>query len=733
MAKLITKFKYLKPTREKSAGGYAKYIATREGVEKIDDSKRHALVTVGQNDLIKRILRDFPDAKEMLEYEDYLQTPTFGNASEFITRAIEDNAYSLPNNKTYADYIATRPRAEHFGSHGLFTDDGVHVNLSKVSEELNLHGGNVWTAVISLRREDAERLGFNTGTRWRDMLRTQTEALATNLKIPMEDLKWFAAFHNESHHPHVHLIAYSTIENEGYLTHKGLMNLRSSFAKDIFAQDLQSAYENQTEQRDSIRTSSREIIVEIVARINTGKYDNPTVEKLLLQLAEKLSRTSGKKQYGYLKADVKNIIDGIVDELSKDERISALYDLWYEQKEEILKTYTQEMPPRIPLPQNKEFKSIKNAVIQEALNITAEHITLEDEIDTDIPTPEPFDEETEEPLSPTDDYAKLIAKAKKNKWDKYHLSKICLDDASEHCNIDEAVKWLIESAQDGYSIAQYKLGKMFLRGDGVQKDVPYAFRWLEEAEKQNNQYAQFLLGKTYLNGEDVPQYTEKAIALLKKSSEQGNKYAAYTLGKAYLDGDIIPQNFDEAIRLLTLSANKNFAPAEYVLGKLYYKGEIVPQGIPKALEYLERAAEKENAFAAYLAGKIRLTEKTVKDTHKAIKWLKQAAEGGNDYAEYALGKLYLYGKDVERDTKTAMRYLTAAAEHGNPYALQMLKSIKNNKNWSVAMGSFRLLGQLGRIFEDKLKDDKRGRIGTVDRKLKSAIDEKKQAHGQRLD
>lgn len=733
MAKLITKFKYLKPNREKSTGGYAKYIATREGVDKIDNSKRHATVTVGQNDLIKRILRDFPDAKEMLEYEDYFQTPTLGNASEFITRAIEDNAYSLQNNKTYADYIATRPRAEHFGSHGLFTDDGVRINLSKVSEELNLHGGNVWTAIISLRREDAERLGFNTGTRWRDMLRTQTEALATNLKIPMADLKWFAAFHNESHHPHVHLIAYSTIENEGYLTHKGLMNLRSSFAKDIFSQDLQSAYENQTEQRDSIRTSSREIIAEIVARINTGKYDNPTVEKLLLQLADKLSRTSGKKQYGYLKADVKNIIDGIVDELSKDERISALYNLWYEQKEEILKTYTQEMPPRIPLSQNKEFKSIKNAVIQETMNITAERFTLEDEADMDIPVPEPTDEETEELLPLSDDYTRLIAKAKKNKWDKYHLAKICLENDSEYFNIDEAVKWLIESSQDGYSIAQYKLGKMLLRGDGIAQDVPYAFRWLGEAVNQNNQYAQFLLGKTYLNGEDIPQDTDNAVALLKKSSEQGNKYAAYTLGKAHLDGNVIPQNFDEAIRLLTLSADRSFSPAEYVLGKLYYKGEIVPQDIPKALEYLERAAEKENAFASYLAGKIRLTEETVKDIDKAIKWLKQAAEGENDYAEYALGKLYLYDKDVERDTETAIRWLTAAAEHGNPYAAQMLKDIKNNKNWSVVMGAFRLLGQLGRIFEDKLKDDKRVKIGTVDRKLKSVIDEKKQAHGQRLD
>lgn len=198
--------------------------------------------TVNQKQLIAKILRDFPDSKNSLEYEDYRQNKTIGTASEFITRTVEENASQMMNSKTYADYIATRPRAQRFGSHGLFTDDGVAVNLSAVSEGLNLHEGNVWTAIISLRREDAERLGFNTGERWRDMLRSQTESLSTNLNISMQNLKWFAAFHNEGHHPHVHLIAYSTAEGQGYLSPKGVNALRSSFAKDIFAQDLISVY-----------------------------------------------------------------------------------------------------------------------------------------------------------------------------------------------------------------------------------------------------------------------------------------------------------------------------------------------------------------------------------------------------------------------------------------------------------------------------------------------------------
>lgn len=286
MARLITKFKYLKPDERNHFGGYAEYIATREGVEKIDESKRNAPATNKQKQLIRKILSDFPDSRSSLEYEDYLKDKTVGTASEFITRALEENADEMMHTKTYADYIATRPRAERFGSHGLFTDDGVAVNLQKVSDELNAHTGNVWTAIVSLRREDAERLGYDNGSRWRDMLRSQAQTLSENLRIPMSNLRWFAAFHNESHHPHIHLIAYSINPNEGYLSEKGVMALRSSFAKDIFAQDLLCEYKKQTEHRDALKVQSRDILSELIAKINGGTYDNPQVEDLLQTLAK---------------------------------------------------------------------------------------------------------------------------------------------------------------------------------------------------------------------------------------------------------------------------------------------------------------------------------------------------------------------------------------------------------------------------------------------------------------
>lgn len=971
MAKLITKFRFIKPGNK--AGSYLKYIATREGVDKIDDSKKNLPASKKQKDLIAQILRDFPDAKEMHEYDDYLRTMTVGDASEFITRALEDNAQEMMSGKTYADYIATRPRAQRFGSHGLFTDDGVEIKLSKVSEELNLHQGNVWTAILSLRREDAARLGFDDGYRWRDMLRTQTEALSKNLKIPLENLRWFAAYHDESHHPHVHLIAYSIVPSEGYLTKKGVNNLRSSFAKDIFAQDLLCVYEQQTEHRDALKAESRKLIGEIIAKINNGAYDNPAVETLLVKLADRLSKTSGKKVYGYLKADVKDLIDSIVDELAKDERLAALYDLWYEKREAVIQTYTKEMPERVPLSQNQEFKSIRNAVIQEAMNIAADRIADEDDADApepqedempdDIPYSEPTELDIPSPSSsrgrknkswwtdaykearnylygtktappdPQKAFALMSAEAatgngfamhdlgrmylsglgcgadeavaqewfgkafaaftakekteKKKDYFQYRIGKLysfgygveqdytkaaewyekavsennpfaayslsslyrrgqgvaqddekafslyrmaaehetkpnayamyelgrmyqggigtapdkekstewyaaaykgflsieqnmaddklyyrigqmnltgtgtekdlskakeyfekaaALDNADAlyglgrlHLNKDfverdtqKALDYLITAAQKGHSYAQYTLGKLFLKGEIVKQNVDYALRWLEEAVRQDNTDAQCLLGKVLLQGEVIEQDADRATTLLKKAVESGSSYAAYLLGKAYLDGTVLLRDIPEAIRLLTESADKRFTPAEYLLGKLLYRGEVIPQNIGKALFYLERAAEKEQPYAAYLAGKIFLTEDTVKDVPKAIRLLKIAAQYGNDFAEYQLGKLYLYGKDVQQDYTEAIRWLTASAEHGNQYAEQLLHSIRSNRNWSAAMGAFRLLHHISRIIQNRLEDERRGKGGAlIDRKLRRKIQDKKEALGMK--
>ena len=304
MAKLITKFRYLKPTKKRKAGGYATYIATREGVEK------------------------------------------------------------LPQEKTYADYIATRPRSQ-----GLFTDAGKNINLRQLSRELNLYQGNLWTIIISLSREDAERLGFDSATRWRDFLRSERSEIAEQFHISQGNLRWYAAFHNEKHHPHVHLMIWSEDEKEGYLSERGIEKLRSSFAKSIFAQDWCNIYDSYTEARNTLRQESRERMREIIGAINAGTYENKTIENLLLQLVRQLSTSTGKKQYGYLKPELKRIVDVIVEEFAKDPRIAELYNLWYKQKESGIRFYQDEMPERVPLTDNPEFRTVKNMILQEAENL----------------------------------------------------------------------------------------------------------------------------------------------------------------------------------------------------------------------------------------------------------------------------------------------------------------------------------------------------------------------------
>ena len=723
MAKLVTKFKYLKPERKQSAGGYAKYIATREGVEKIDDSKQFAPVTAKQQELIKKLLKDFPDSADSLEYHDYIAQHTVATASEFITRTVEDNSYEIAGRESYAKYIATRPRAERFGRHGLFTDKGVPVKLTKVEEELNKHEGNIWTAIISLRREDAERLDYNNGARWRDMLRSQAFAMAKNMRISIKNLRWYAAFHNESHHPHVHLILYSTDPDEGYLTERGIENLRSSFAREIFAQDLVSIYAKQTESRDKLRANSKTIVEEIISQINSGEYDNPSVEKLLRQLSDKLSRVSGKKQYGYLKADVKDIVDNIIIELSKDERISKLYDLWYEQREEVLRTYTDTLPKRIPLVDNDTFKPIKNHVIKEALKIESGSLCDEEFDVLEESTVSFLETVPEEPNVDTEAADSVEADKLKNSNAMFRLGKKYLREDYSGYDPLKAVDYLEMAASSDNSYAQFLLGKLFLQGDIIGNDSELALRYLTEAAENGNNIAMYFLGKELFLGENLPKDVSQGFDWLVKAMNSGNRYAKFLLAKEYLSGENIPRYPDIAVHLLEELSADNFEYAEYRLGKLYYQGVDMPQDIGRAVYHFEKAFEVGNEYAAYQLGKIYLNE--LQDTDKAVFYLKAAAEKGNAYAQYQLGKLYLYGNGVEKDVALAYEHLIESAKNGNPYALQLLNSHRKGRGASVAMCSMSLLHHLSRIIQNQIEQNRRRRKVKTDRKTRQKIDDKK--------
>lgn len=732
MAKIVTKFKYLKPDRKQSAGGYAKYIATREGVEKIDDSKKFAPVTVKQQKLIEKLVKDFPDSVKSLEYQDYLAKKTIGTASEYILRTIEENSYEIAGRETYAKYIATRPRAEKFGRHGLFTNNGVPVSLTKVQYELNKHKGNIWTAVISLRREDAERLDFNRGERWRDMLRTQTEAMASNFKIDIKNLRWYAAFHNESHHPHVHLIVYSTNSKEGYLTEQGIENLRSSFAREIFAQDLISIYARQTESRDKLRADSKSLVAEIVSQINSGDYDNPTVEKLLRRLSDKLSRVSGKKQYGYLKAEVKDIVDNIIIELSKDERIASLYDMWYEQKEETARIYSDTLPKRIPLVDNDVFKPIKNHVIAEALKIESGSLYDEEFDSFADSTVSVLETVPDEPMVDTEsaDFDELDKRVFTNRswWTKEYKQarRYLYGNKIDKPDLKKAIELLLLEAEKGNGFAIHDLGKMYLDGLGVPKDESMSEKYFAKAlraflnklpSEKKPAYMQYRIGRMYQQGYGTEQDYSEAALWFQESVDLENQYAAYSLASLYYYGNGVEQDYHRAFELYAFAAEKGNAYAQYQLAqmlnegigttkdissarewykkayngflaiekdmaddKLYYRlGQMNLNGIgtevnlDNARLYFEMADKLKNTNAAFGLGKLYLREDySGFNPLKSVDYLEKASGAGNSYAQFLLGKMYLQGEIIGQNSELALKYLLAAAENENVGAMYFL-------------------------------------------------------------
>lgn len=369
MARLIVKWRYIKPGAPKQGEHYVGYIATREGVEIDEDKWKTEPATKEQEKLANRLIKDFPDCKDSFEYREYSETRTKYAATTFIDKAIEENADRIGRKENYIGYIAMRPREEKSGGHGLFSFSDEHIHLSKVAKEVGGHDGVVWTTVISLKREDAARLGYDNMSAWKALLRSKSQDLSAAIGIPVTDMKWYAAYHNESGHPHVHLVSYST-GKEPYMTRKGLEKLKAAYAREIFKNDLYETYEKQTEYRDMLRAESKEKISEIVRRINDKRYENETLELMLTTLAEKLQKHKGKKVYGYLPKNIKNLVNGVVDEIMKDEDLRQLYDLWYAQRENVLKTYRDNLPARFPLSVNEEFKSVRNAVIAEALKIS---------------------------------------------------------------------------------------------------------------------------------------------------------------------------------------------------------------------------------------------------------------------------------------------------------------------------------------------------------------------------
>ena len=283
--------------------------------------------------------------------------------------ATREGVERIARRENYVDYIANRPRAQKMGEHGLFTNGSEPLVLSRVAEEVANHSGTVWLPIISLKREDAARLGYDNAERWRESLSQMIPKMAKAMKIPLDQFRWYAAFHDEGNHPHVHMVVYSADGKSGFLTTHGIEEIKSILAKEIFQQDLIAIYQRQTQRRDELTEDAEEVMARLVTEMQSGALENQRVGQLMTELAQRLRNTSGKKQYGYLSPPLKSLVDEIMDELEKDPRIAAAYDLWYREREEVLRTYKDDMPDRVPLSKQKEFKRIKNIIIGEAAKL----------------------------------------------------------------------------------------------------------------------------------------------------------------------------------------------------------------------------------------------------------------------------------------------------------------------------------------------------------------------------
>ena len=374
MARLIVTSRFLKSGSAK-VKNYVRYIATREGVEVRDQTlpNKNAPATDKQLELIHSLINDFPQAKQYLEYSDFQNAKTVENASELIAAVIERNADVIGNRQNFVGYIAMRPGVEKRGTHGLFSSSDKPIVLNQVAKEIANHKGNIWSHVVSLRREDAVRLGYDNSDAWRELVKRHVADIAEQTKIPLKNLRWYAAFHDTTHHPHIHLIVYSSDPKQGFLTRQGIEKIRSKLANDIFHDELQSLYHEQTVRRDELKQESKRQMEDIVAALRNGAYDNSELELLVRRLHEQLKTVSGKKVYGYLSKSVKETVNDIFAEIARNDSIQQLYEKWCELERQKYKTYTQKEKDFPPFTENKVFHSIRNEIIRQVLNADVQH------------------------------------------------------------------------------------------------------------------------------------------------------------------------------------------------------------------------------------------------------------------------------------------------------------------------------------------------------------------------
>ncbi len=571
MAGLIVKSPYIKCGGSGGgAGGYARYIGTRERVELLPDDRPP---TRRQEQLVRDLERDFPDTTSYPEHVAYTEQPTKACASEYISAALDSHWDDAKRSEVYAKYIATRPRAERLGSHGLFGDED-YVDLDATMDELEHYTGNVWTHILSLKREDAARLGYDNALAWRDLLRAHRNDVAEAMHIPPKDFRWCAAFHDEGGHPHVHMMAWSVKPGQAYLSKQGVREIKSTLTNQIFLHEMTQLYEQKSFVRNELVKEARHALMELSRELKNKIADAPEIETKMQELAQTMETVSGKHKYGYLKKPVKRQVDEIVDALEGFPSVHECYERWLELQDQVDSCYKDEKRTRLKLSEQKEFRAVKNAVIAVADQINENVLTFEDK---------ELDARDEAEESPQASYGCC------------RLRDAILDRDVPHEERLECIEELAQLAEDGDQHAQYFLGKLYRDGGLLIPDDELAEHWFRRSAESGNDCAAYALGKL-LQSE---QRAEEAAHWYDRAAAQGNEYAQYRLAKLYLAGDGAPKNVRRAVELLDASAKQGNQYAAYALGKLCLDGKLVRQNVALGIRYMEQAAQSGHAFARF--------------------------------------------------------------------------------------------------------------------------------------
>ena len=706
LSQIIVTSRYLKSGTQKSKNkrrNYTKYIATRETVEVRDQNTidRNDNATKNQKELIDDLLSDFPEAKRYLEYEDFKANPTVENASELISTIIERNADIIGNRQNFVGYMAMRPGVEKRGSHGLFNEKNEPIILNQAANEIAEHKGNVWSHVVSLRREDAVRLGFDNSDAWRELVKRHISDIAKAQNIPLCNLKWYAAYHDTTHHPHIHLLVYSTNPKQGFLTKAGIDKIRSAFANDIFHDDLQSIYQEQTVSRDELKAVSKNEFESIVNIIASNDHTDPQLEELIRKLYIQLQNVKGKKVYGYLPKEIKETVNKIFSELAKDENIRQLYDKWCSLERLKYKTYTLKETELPELSANKVFQPLRNMIIRTVLNMKP--FDANTEIEGSEPNDEYFDN-TPQNMSPLFDEAEPLAEketdesaaAIKNyiKWnDQYKKAcKLIYGKDAKLNDFKKAGQLLLSESQRGNVLADYDLGKLYSTDKLGERNEEMSvakytralqgFLRIEPNSKKLKPYVQYRIGKMFCYGLGTEQDYQKAFEWFERSAKQKNKFAQFSLANLYYYGSGIEKDLSQAFLWYQRASSQGQPYAAYSIAQMYRYGEYVTKDNDTAQRYYQQALsaflkiesdDMANDDLFYKLGQMfKLGLGTDSDVTKAIEYFRCSAEMNNKNGLFEYGKALLIGEHIPQNTDSAVKLLEKAVKLKNSNAKRFL-------------------------------------------------------------